>query len=323
MSETFVMTDNLATNRSKTYGKVAVLYGGNSAEREVSLRSGRAIYNALLEKGVDAYLVDSRDHLLQQLIDHKIDRAFIALHGRDGEDGVVQGFLQTLKIPYTGSRVAGAAVSMDKLLSKQIFCQQAIKTADFIWLDQKQRFDLDDAASVFAELGAVLFVKPVKEGSSVGMSKVKTPDELIKAIALAHQFDQVALVEKYIQGDEYTVTILAERALPSIRMRTPRDFYDYEAKYHSNTTEYFCPSGLTDVDEAKLQAIAKKAFAVLGCSGWGRVDFIREAGTGQFLILEVNTVPGMTETSLVPKAAKVDGISFAELVLAILDTSFV
>ncbi len=310
------------TRKAEDYGRVAVLCGGCSAEREVSLSSGQAIYLALTAAGVDVVKIDTQKDLYQSLSEQKITRAFIALHGRDGEDGVVQGFLQVLGIPFTGSNVSGASVSMNKLLSKRLFQQAEIATAQFSAIRKNEPFDQDAARLIFARLGPVLFVKPVNEGSSVGMSKVRTPDELITAVKLAHQFDDYALIESFISGKEYTVSILKGVALPSISMQTPRDFYDYEAKYQANTTEYFCPSGLSDGEEAFLSQLALRVFELLGCQGWGRVDFIRDGIDGEFLILEANTVPGMTETSLVPKAANAVGVSFKDLVLHILDTSF-
>jgi len=313
----------LKTNRKSTdYGRVAVLLGGHSAEREVSLKSGEAVYRGLIKAGIDAVKIDPVDGLYEQLKRNNITRAFIVLHGREGEDGVVQGFLQTLQIPFTGSSVASAAISMNKLLAKQVWQQMGIPTAHFARVKQDVPFTDNDARRLLAKLGPNLFVKPVKEGSSVGMSKVSTPEELVAAVKLAHQYDSQALVESFIAGKEYTVSIVKGVALPSISMETPRDFYDYEAKYHSNTTQYFCPSGLTDEEEKTLSELALKAFDALGCSGWGRVDFIREGHNGKFLILEANTVPGMTETSLVPKAANAIGVNFEELVVHILDTSF-
>ncbi|WP_444998585.1 D-alanine--D-alanine ligase [Aliikangiella sp. IMCC44359] len=312
-----------ASNRKpQDYGKVAVLLGGRSAEREISLLSGNAIYNALQDAGVNVVKVDPVDGLYEQLNGQQVDRAFIALHGRDGEDGVVQGFLKSIGIPYTGSGVASSAIAMNKLFSKQLWQQVGIPTAQFRTVKKNQLFTDNDARALFAELGSILFVKPIKEGSSVGMSKVATSAALLKAIQLAHQFDSCALIESYITGKEYTVSILNGEALPSISMQTPRDFYDYEAKYKSTTTEYFCPSGLNEMDEKIICGLAVKAFGALGCSGWGRVDFIRDGDEGEFLILEANTVPGMTESSLVPKAANAKGMSFQQLVLNILDTSF-
>jgi len=304
------------------YGKVGVFLGGTSAERDISLLSGEAIYNALISKGVDAVKIDTKGDFKKEIEAHGVQRALIALHGRDGEDGVIQGFLKTLGIPFTGSSVAGAAISMNKLMSKQVWQQMGIATSRFGCVEHGQTFNEVDARRLFAKLGPVLFVKPVKEGSSVGMSKVRTPEELVNAVSLAHQYDRHALVESFISGKEYTVSILRGVALPSISMETPRDFYDYEAKYQSTETSYYCPSGLDENEEAELQKIALDAFHGLGCSGWGRVDFIRDGDIGEFLILEANTVPGMTETSLVPKAANAKGISFEDLVLHILETSF-
>jgi len=308
--------------KADEYGKVAVLLGGNSAEREVSLLSGQAILNALQKAGVDVVAIDPANGLYEELRRNKITRVFIALHGREGEDGVVQGFLKTLDIPFTGSDVASAAISMNKLLSKQIWQQVEIPTANFCWVKKQQVFLENHARRMFARLCPIVFVKPVCEGSSVGLSKVSTVEELITAITLAHQFDDTALIEGFVSGKEYTVTVLHGKALPSVSMQTPREFYDYEAKYQANSTQYFCPSGLDETEESHLQQLALKAFAALGCSGWGRVDFIRDRRDGKFLILEVNTVPGMTETSLVPKAANVVGMDFETLVLHILDTSF-
>lgn len=305
----------------KEYGNVAVLLGGHSAEREVSLASGECIFNALVKNKISVVKIDPIDGLYESLIKHKIDRVFIALHGRDGEDGVVQGFLKMLNIPYTGSDVASAAVSMNKLLSKQIWQQLNIKTADYSVVKVGQEFTLGQAQHLITTMGSPLFVKPVREGSSVGMSKVNIATELMDAIALSHQFDD-ALIESFIAGKEYTVTILNGAALPSISMQTPREFYDYKAKYQVSTTEYFCPSGLNESDENEVKQLALRAFSSLGCSGWGRVDFIRDNKSNDFIILEANTVPGMTETSLVPKSAKAIGLSFDDLVMNILNTSF-
>ncbi len=315
------MKQRQATDKpSNDYGRVAVIYGGNSAEREISLLSGQAVFDGLLEKGINAVLIDSRNDLYQQLKSANIDRAFIALHGRDGEDGVIQGFLKTLSIPYTGSNTESCAIAMNKLVCKQIWRQIGLPTADFHLVGKKQKFELHDAERLIAELGDVLFVKPIREGSSVGMSKTNSPEELVEAVSEAQNYDPV-LIETFVQGDEYTVSILEAFTLPSIRMTTPREFYDYEAKYRANTTEYFCPSGLTKDDESQLQALAQAAFNSIGCSGWGRVDFIRCQTSHRFELLEVNTIPGMTKTSLVPKAAKSIGMDFPSLVERILHTS--
>lgn len=317
-----VLVKEKINRKPEEYGKVAVLLGGNSAEREISLSSGEAIFDALKDAEVDVVKVDPRDDLYADLQKHQVERVFIALHGREGEDGVIQGFLKTLNIPFTGSGVTSAAVSMNKLLSKQIWQQMNIPTAHFESVTRVQVFDDKQAQRVLAKLGNVLFVKPVCEGSSVGMSKVNSVESLLAAVELAHQYDEVALIESFVSGKEYTVTILSGQALPSISMQTPREFYDYEAKYQSTSTEYFCPSGLDEDEEKALQKMALEAFSALGCEGWGRVDFIRDGRDGEFLILEANTVPGMTQSSLVPKAANAVGIEFKELVLQILETSF-
>jgi D-alanine-D-alanine ligase len=303
------------------YGKVAVLMGGTSAERGISLLSGNAIYQGLIASGIDAIKIDSKQGIYQALIDNNIDRAFIALHGRDGEDGVIQGFLRMLNIPFTGSDTASSSLAMNKLLCKRIWLQMGLKTAEFAEVGQQQVLDSTRASTIVAELGEHLFVKPIREGSSVGMSKVNGLDELVVAVKKAQKYDAV-LIEKYIDGQEYTVSILNGKTLPSISMVTPNDFYDFDAKYRATTTEYFCPSGLDTEQEKALQKMALSAFDSIGCSGWGRVDFIREKNTGEFILLEANTVPGMTKTSLVPKAAQFSGLDFSKLVIEILNTSF-
>ncbi len=310
-----------ANNKKINYGKVAVLMGGTSAEREVSLMSGQAICNGLLKKGIDAVAIDTKENIYQSLVDHNIERAFIALHGRDGEDGVIQGFLKMLNIPFTGSDTASSGLAMNKLLCKQLWLQLGLNTAKFSQISQHQKVDFEWAKNIIERLGNVLFVKPIREGSSVGMSKIHNVEELQQAIATAQKFDDV-LIEQFIDGREYTVGILNGKALPSISMVTPNEFYDYQAKYQSNSTEYFCPSGLNAVDEKDIQQMALIAFESLGCYGWGRVDFIRDTASNKFMLLEANTVPGMTESSLVPKAAKANGIDFSTLVEDILKTSF-
>jgi len=302
------------------FGRVAVLLGGNSAERNISLLSGEAIYQALIENDIDAIKIDSQSDLYQQLLSKKVDRVFIALHGRDGEDGVIQGFLRTLKIPFTGSDVGSSALAMNKLISKRIWRQMNLATAAFLSVQREQSFGELDAKKTLVSLGNTLFVKPIREGSSVGMSKVRNSDELIAAVAEAQRFDDV-LIEQFVDGREYTVSILNGEALPSISMVTPNEFYDYDAKYCSKTTEYFCPSGLGVDQERRVGELALKAFNAIGCSGWGRVDFIQDKTSGEFMLLEANTVPGMTTTSLVPKAAKAYGLDFSQLVMNILATS--
>ena len=303
------------------YGKVAVILGGTSAEREISLLSGNSIYKGLKSKGIEVIKIDSKDGIYQPLMENKVERAFIALHGRDGEDGVVQGFLKMLDIPFTGSDTASSALAMNKLNCKRIWKQMKLDTADFIEVGQREIVTTEHAEKIIEELGKVLFVKPIREGSSVGMSKTKTADELVTAIKKAQQYDSV-LIEEFVEGKEYTVGILNGKALPSVCMVTPNEFYDYDAKYKANTTEYFCPSGLNQEEENFIQSVALNAFDLLGCSGWGRVDFILDDSSKKFMLLEANTVPGMTKTSLVPKAANAAGIDFEDLVQAILDTSF-
>jgi len=311
---------------SANYGRVAVICGGNSAEREISLLSGEAIYNALQEKQIDSLLIDSKNasdsanKLHQRLIDEKVDRVFIALHGRDGEDGVIQGFLKIIGLPFTGSNTESCAIAMNKLVCKQIWQQIGLPTAAYELVNQAESFDLAKAKIIMDRIGQHLFVKPIREGSSVGMSKTETAKELVEAVLIAQQYDAV-LVEAFIQGDEYTVALLDGFILPSIRMTTPREFYDYEAKYSANTTEYFCPSGLSKTEESELQYLAIQAFKSIGCSGWGRVDFIQNAQSKKFELLEVNTIPGMTKSSLVPKAAKAVGLDFPSLVERILLSS--
>jgi len=318
--------DQQTSQLPQDYGRVAVIYGGNSAEREISLLSGEAIYNALREKQIDCLLVDSRNaadnanNLHQKLVDEQVDRVFVALHGRDGEDGVIQGFLKIIGLPFTGSNTESCAIAMNKLVCKQIWQQLGLPTASYELVEQGQQLNVAAARKIMQRIGDVLFVKPIREGSSVGMSKTESAEELVKAVSLAQQYDAV-LIEAFIQGDEYTVAVLDGYILPSIRMTTPRAFYDYEAKYNAGTTEYFCPSGLGKSDEVTLQDLSRRAFKSIGCSGWGRVDFIQSDTTNRFELLEVNTIPGMTQTSLVPKAAEAAGVDFPSLVEQILLTS--
>ncbi|GAC15589.1 D-alanine--D-alanine ligase [Aliiglaciecola lipolytica] len=303
----------------KQFGKVAVLCGGHSAEREVSLRSGNAVLKALLSAGVDAHAFDPSEHAITQLIELGFARVLIMLHGRGGEDGSMQGALQVLNLPYTGSGVLGSALAMDKIKTKQIWQTLGLPTANY-QIAEKSSFEAGSCRVIMHELGDTVMVKPAQEGSSIGMTKVTNATQLETAIQDAFKYDNTVLLERFIHGPEYTVSILNGKALPSIRMSTPHTFYDYNAKYHSNTTEYFCPSGLSIEDENKLGALALEAFTAVDGSGWGRVDFMRDQ-SGQFYLLEANTVPGMTEKSLVPMAAKQAGMSFEQLVLAILQTA--
>lgn len=299
--------------------KIAVLFGGNSAEREVSLNSGKAVASGLTASGFNVELIDTKGFCLSDLTKHNIDRVFIALHGRGGEDGCVQGALEYMNIPYTGSGVLGSALSMDKIRSKQVFQALHIPTAPFTVAD-KNTYKEADAANMLEEFGLKVMVKPANEGSSIGMAMADNAASLHEALTAAFEYDEHVLVEAWITGPEYTVAVLGDIALPAIHMETPRSFYDYEAKYQSTTTQYHCPCGLPEADEKALQHIALQAFKATGAKGWGRVDVMRSNDNG-WQVLEVNTVPGMTETSLVPKAAKQFGLSFNELVTEVLAIS--
>lgn len=302
------------------FGKVAVLMGGDSAEREVSLKSGQATLDALLDCGVDALAFDPSERPLHELKSLNISRVLIMLHGRGGEDGTLQGALEYLGIPYAGSGVLGSAIAMDKIHTKQIWQSLGLSTAKY-YIASQSTFDAGSCDAIMKELGGIVMVKPAREGSSIGMAKVKCAKTLATAIDTAFKYDNQVLLEQYIEGNEYTVSIIKDRALPSIRMSTPNTFYDYAAKYQDSTTQYFCPSGLSDEIEKQLQSLALAAFTALSASGWGRIDAMRDED-GQFYLLELNTIPGMTATSLVPKAAKVAGMPFAELVCEIVATSF-
>ncbi|WP_028869781.1 D-alanine--D-alanine ligase [Psychromonas arctica] len=299
------------------FGKVAVLFGGDSAEREISLKSGNAVLNALLRQGVDAHAVDPKLDDISQIKALGFERAFIVLHGRGGEDGTIQGFLKTLNIPFTGSDVSSSAIGMDKAKTKQIWQSCQLPTASY-QIIIKENFEPSSATDILAALSGSVMVKPVHEGSSIGMAKADNAEQLVAALEEAFKFDNKVLLESWITGDEFTVSMLNGRALPAISMKTTNQFYDYQAKYQSTETQYLCPCGLSDNELNKLNHLAEEAFKTIGCSGWGRVDFMRDENKNWFL-LEVNTVPGMTETSLVPKAAKQAGISFDQLVLSILE----
>lgn len=297
------------------FGRVAVLMGGRSAEREISLNSGQTVLTALLEKDIDAHKVDVDYDVAEQLRAGNFDRAFVMLHGRGGEDGQIQGLLQSMNIPFTGSDVTGAVLSMNKMISKQSWVQQGLPTAKFERVSISSNID-----DVVQRLGLPIIIKPVNEGSSIGMSKVNTADELLTAIELATQFDTEVMAEHWITGAEYTVAILGQTALPMIKLKTPHEFYDFEAKYQANTTEYLCPCGLSEQDEQYCQQLALMAFNGLRMKGWGRVDLMQDQD-GEFYLLEANSVPGMTDHSLVPMAAKQFGLSFEDLVWQILETS--
>ncbi len=294
------------------FGRVAVLFGGSSAERAVSLKSGAAVLAALQAAGVDAYGIDAGPQLAEQLLSERPDRVFIALHGRGGEDGSLQGLLESLRIPYTGSGVMASAIGMDKLRTKQIWQSLGLPTPAYAMLR-----DGEQCAGIVERLGTPLILKPLHEGSSIGMAKADSLQQLQDAWQGAQSYDSEALVEQWIQGAEFTVAVLDGQALPPIRLRTPHTFYDYEAKYQANDTQYLCPCGLPPEQEAQLKALSLRAFEAVGCKGWGRVDVMQDE-QGNFYLLEVNPVPGMTDHSLVPMAAKATGLSFGDLVLAIL-----
>ena len=297
------------------FGRVALLFGGRSAEREISLQTGAAVLAALRARGVDASPIDPAEGGLGPLLAGGFDRAWIALHGRGGEDGVMQGALEAVGLPYTGSGVLGSAVSMDKLRTKQLFRAWGLDTPEWAVMTGP-----DEAADIVARLGLPLIVKPASEGSSVGMSRVDAREGLAAAWAEAARYDRCVLVERWVEGGEYSVGILQGEALPIIRIETPRVFYDYEAKYFSDDTRYFCPAGLDDDVEAACRAAALTAFDAVAAYGWGRVDFLMGADRRP-MFLEVNTIPGMTSHSLVPMGAKAAGIGFEELVWRILETS--
>lgn len=301
--------------RNQQFGKVAVLMGGSSGEREVSLKSGAAVLAALVAQGVDAYAFDPRDKPLHDL--GSFDRVFINLHGRFGEDGCIQGALEMLQIPYTGSGVMASAIGMDKWRTKLLWRATNVVTPDFELVTADSDF-----AAIEAKLGLPLFVKPANEGSSIGITKVKTAGGLKAAYELAAQADPLVIAEQFIGGGEYTVGIISDQAngfqtLPIIRIVPKNEFYDFEAKYLRDDTEYLCPCGLSAEIEAQIQREALLAFRSVGCNGWGRVDFLMDEA-GKHYFLEVNTSPGMTDHSLVPMAAKATGISFEQLVIRIL-----
>jgi D-alanine-D-alanine ligase len=298
------------------FGRVAVALGGDSTEREISLLTGKAVLDALARRGIDAHAFDPRERSLAELIEQQFSRVWIALHGPGGEDGTLQGALEYLGIPYTGSGVLGSAVGMDKLRTKRLAHSIGVATAQFAVLRGPQDFEV-----TLQRLGLPLIVKPANQGSSVGMTKVEREADLAGAYEAAAALDTDVFAESWIDGREYTVAILQDRALPSIRIETPRQFYDYEAKYFRDDTQYFCPSGLSTPAEQHLANLALAAFQAAGAEGWGRADFMMDA-TGRPLLLEINTVPGMTSHSLVPMAGGAAEIGFDELVWRVLETSF-
>ena len=295
------------------FGKVAVLLGGKSAEREVSLDSGRAVLEALIRSGVEAEAFDPQERCVTELVNY--DRAFIVLHGRGGEDGQIQGVLEWLNIPYTGTGVQGSAIGMDKIKTKQVWQGSELPTAPHRIVSKDT-----DADEVIASLGLPFIIKPVHEGSSIGMSKVEKPEDFAEALAKATEHDAVVMAEKWINGREFTIVLLNGQALPVIRLEPPKDvaFYDYEAKYNRNDVQYGIPCGLSEAEEKMLQELALRAFQAVGCKGWGRIDAMQDEH-GNFWLLEVNTVPGMTSHSLVPKAAKAVGYDFDQLCVTILE----
>ncbi|CCG88290.1 D-alanine--D-alanine ligase [Erwinia piriflorinigrans] len=300
--------------------KVAVLLGGTSAERDVSLLSGAAVLKGLQEAGIDAHAIDIRDYPVMRLKEEGFGKAFIALHGRGGEDGTLQGVLEFLDIPYTGSGVMASAITMDKLRSKYLWQGCGLPVSPFVALNRDQMdagLDTQLMADISA-LGLPLFVKPSREGSSVGISRVNQASELQAALVEAFRHDDEVLVEAFLSGPEYTVGVIGTDILPSIRIQSASEFYDYDAKYLSDETQYFCPSGLSAGQETELRELTIAAWRALGCSGWGRVDVMMGAD-GHFYLLEVNTSPGMTSHSLVPMAAKQAGMSFSQLVARILE----
>ncbi|MNZ41542.1 D-alanine--D-alanine ligase [compost metagenome] len=310
------MSDALkSTIDPRDFGRVAVLYGGKSAEREVSLKSGSMVLQALQAAGVDAFGIDVGDDLLQRLLSEKIDRAFIILHGRGGEDGTMQGLLEVAGIPYTGSGVLASALAMDKLRTKRVWLSLGLPTPNYAALTSEA--DCRDAAE---NLGFPLIVKPAHEGSSIGMAKVENLEALIAAWKDAARYDSQVLVEQWITGPEFTIATLRGQVLPAIRLGTPHTFYDYDAKYLASDTQYQIPCGLTPEKERELQDLTARACDALGIQGWGRADVMQDA-EGRFWLLEVNTAPGMTDHSLVPMAARAAGLDFQQLVLAILADS--
>jgi D-alanine-D-alanine ligase len=295
------------------FGKVAVLLGGKSAERPVSLKSGGMVLAALRSRGVDAQAFDPSTQGIDGLLAQRFDRVFIALHGRFGEDGTVQGILEWLGIPYTGSGVLASALAMDKLRTKQLWHARGLPTPAYEQLSARSDF-----AAVAQRLGLPIMVKPVNEGSSIGMTKVRVATGLDEAYALAVNYDRAVIAERFIEGTELTGAILGDEALPLIRLETPRDFYDYDAKYVANDTRYILPSGLDDATERTLRQLCLDAFRALGCRGWGRVDLMLDRA-GKPYLLEVNTSPGMTDHSLVPMAARAVGLSYEDLCIRILE----
>ncbi|MDR0934372.1 MAG: D-alanine--D-alanine ligase [Burkholderiaceae bacterium] len=307
-------------NRAEKLGKVGVLLGGRSAEREISLNSGNGVLNALLRKGVNAVPFDTGRRTLAELAAEKVDRVFIALHGRYGEDGSIQGALEQLDIPYTGSGVMASSLAMDKVMTKRIWLSEALPTPRHIALSPQS-----DWGAVAAELGLPLIVKPAHEGSTLGLTRVKTIDALPEAYTLAARYDASVFAEEFIDGMELTCAVLDIRgqpqALPLVRIIAPGANYDYQNKYFSDETQYLCPSGLDASAEKQIQEYTLQAYRLLGCRGWGRADIMLRASDGKPFLLEMNTSPGMTDHSLVPMAARAAGIDYEELCMMLLEAA--
>ena len=299
--------------------KIAVLLGGTSAEREVSLNSGTAVLNALRKQGYDAHPIDPKVFPVATLKEQGFDRVFNILHGRGGEDGTMQGLLEQIGIPYTGCGVMASALTMDKMRTKMLWKAFGLPVAEMEIVTMENRATLNPEV-VVKKLGLPLMVKPSLEGSSVGLTKVKTMDELESAVDFALKFDRTVLIEEWLAGDEFTVPVLNNEVLPSIKIVPEGEFYDYDAKYISDNTQYFCPAGLSDEREQELRDLVKQAYDVVGCRGWSRIDVIADA-EGNFRLVEVNTNPGMTSHSLFPKSAATVGYSFEQLVERILELS--
>ena len=299
--------------------KIAVLLGGTSAEREVSLQSGKAVLEALLNQGYNAHPVDPKEYPVANLKNDGFDRVFNILHGRGGEDGTMQGLLEQIGLPYTGCGVMASALTMDKMRTKMLWKAFGLPVAD-MEVVTRETFSQLDPQAVVEKLGLPLMVKPSLEGSSVGLTKVKAVDELKSAVEYALKFDNTILIEEWLAGDELTVPVLDNQVLPAIRIVPEGEFYDYEAKYISDNTQYFCPAGLTPEREQALAILVKRAYDVVGCRGWSRIDVMCDA-KGNFRLVEVNTNPGMTSHSLFPKSAATVGISFEQLVVKILELS--
>ena len=299
--------------------KIAVLLGGTSAEREVSLNSGTAVLNALRKQGYDAHPIDPKTFPVATLKEQGFDRVFNILHGRGGEDGTMQGLLEQIGIPYTGCGVMASALTMDKMRTKMLWKAFGLPVAEMEIVTVENRATLNPEV-VVKKLGLPLMVKPSLEGSSVGLTKVKTMEELESAVDFALKFDRTVLIEEWLAGDEFTVPVLDGEVLPSIKIVPEGEFYDYEAKYISDNTQYFCPAGLTEAREQELHRLVKQAYDVVGCRGWSRIDVMADA-EGKFRLVEVNTNPGMTSHSLFPKSAATVGYSFEQLVEKILELS--